>query len=59
MAIKECDCQHEFQDEEYGQQNRVHNFAPKGYHGRAGWRCTVCSKVKPNVERKGTDERTE
>lgn len=40
--IKKCDCKHDFQDKEYGKQNRVHN---KGTNKAT---CTVCSKEKPN-----------
>mgnify|MGYP003985295631 FL=1 len=45
--IKKCTCKHKFQDEKYGPNQRVHNFALKGNQGHAGWRCTVCSDVKP------------
>lgn len=43
--IKPCDCQHKYQDERYGQGNRVHNEMKK--EGKStGWRCTVCGKKK-------------
>ena len=45
--ILKCNCKHEFQDKEYGPGMRVHNYAPKGYNGQPGWRCTVCENVKP------------
>jgi len=44
MATKiiECDCAHDYQDQKYGKQKRVGNWAPK----QSGHRCTVCRKVK-------------
>ena len=46
--ILKCKCAHDYQDEEYGLGNRVHNYAPKGtVTGKPGWRCTVCVDVKP------------
>ena len=50
--ILKCSCKHEWQDKEYGPGMRVHNLARKGYNGRAGWRCTVCERVKPFDEGK-------
>lgn len=44
--ILPCTCEHKFQDVEYGQDNRVHNYAPKGHRGNAGWRCVVCLDMK-------------
>jgi len=44
--ILKCYCNHDFQDEQYGRKMRVHNHTLKGYDGRAGWRCTICSNVK-------------
>ena len=41
-----CNCNHDYQDKEYGAKNRVHNYALKGYRGAPGWRCTVCRDVK-------------
>jgi len=51
-VILPCSCKHKFQDEEYGEGMRVHNYAPKGYNGGPGWRCTVCEKVKPAKAKK-------
>ena len=46
--VIKCSCKHKFQDNEYGKGNRLHNYARKGYlKGDPGWRCTVCSNVKP------------
>lgn len=44
--ILPCTCKHEFQDKEYGIQQRVHNYAEKENNGDGGWRCTVCKNVK-------------
>lgn len=44
--ILPCNCKHKFQDEEYGKGNRVHNLKEKD-HKKTGWKCTVCSDVKP------------
>ena len=41
-VIKQCKCQHEFQDQRYGKGNRVHNTCRP--EGKA--RCTVCKDVK-------------
>ncbi len=37
--IKKCTCEHEFQDETYGVNNRVHNISGDGKTAC----CTVCS----------------
>jgi len=37
-----CTCKHDYQDEKYGEQKRIHNFVEK----ISGWRCTVCENVK-------------
>lgn len=42
MKILQCTCKHEFQDKEYGKQNRVHNWAVR----REAYRCTVCKNEK-------------
>ncbi len=47
MAIKACDCKHEYQDKIYGKNCRVHNWARNENNKSGGWRCTVCKKVKP------------
>lgn len=45
--ILKCKCRHKVQDEMYGSQMRVHNFARKGFSdSKPGWRCTVCGNVK-------------
>jgi len=41
-----CSCEHTFQDEKYGKNKRVHNFAVNSNNKAGGWRCTVCEKVK-------------
>jgi hypothetical protein len=41
-VIKSCDCKHEYQDQKYGKNNRVHNTTEDGRNAR----CTVCGKVK-------------
>ena len=46
MAIKYCDCKHEFQDKIYGKNKRVHNQTVSSKGGPAGYRCTVCGKTK-------------
>jgi len=44
--IKFCSCKHEYQDKEYGKNNRVHNeLAPKSGHPQE-YRCTVCGRVR-------------
>ena len=44
VAIMKCICQHAAQDKLYGQDNRLHNAAPKGKTGK--WRCTVCNRER-------------
>jgi hypothetical protein len=48
MAILFCTCKHEWQDRQYGKQQRVHNPGPKkGASGKASnWICTVCGSKK-------------
>ena len=42
--VKFCSCEHKWQDERYGQHNRLHNLAKsKSATGKA-WTCTVCGK---------------
>lgn len=45
--VKPCTCTHEFQDQQYGKQNRVMNIVGKGEQGTStgDYRCTVCKKV--------------
>jgi hypothetical protein len=40
-----CKCKHKYQDEKYGKNMRVHNWARKAKIN-GGWRCTVCGDVK-------------
>jgi hypothetical protein len=35
--VKNCKCEHAYQDEKYGRGKRLHNALPNG-----GARCTVC-----------------
>jgi len=46
--IHPCNCDNKFQDKEYGQGNRVHNYCnnPVSKEPMKGLRCTVCGKVK-------------
>lgn len=39
--VKKCKCNHEFQDKQYGYQNRLHNP-----NGKGDYKCTVCGDVK-------------
>lgn len=39
--IKTCKCNHEYQDEKYGEHKRLHNPTIKGQ-----WRCTVCENIR-------------
>jgi hypothetical protein len=45
--ILACTCKHDYQDQTYGPGLRVHN--PYRTPAPGGWRCTVCSKVKPST----------
>lgn len=46
IAIVRCDCQHTYQDAQYGHGNRVANFALKqSSPSVGGYRCTVCNTV--------------
>ena len=38
-TIKECVCEHKYQDEKYGKNKRVMNQTIKG-----NYRCTVCNR---------------
>ena len=42
-AIKQCTCEHEFQDQTYGKYRRVFN-EKLANNRHNGWRCTVCGK---------------
>ncbi len=39
-VIRKCQCKSEFQNQKYGQDNRVHNIGHDEEH------CTVCGSVK-------------
>ena len=41
--IKQCTCEHEFQDQMYGRHRRVFNEKLSGGK-HSGWRGTVCGK---------------
>ena len=41
MAIKKCDCKHEYQDRKHGKGNRVMNKTAND-----NYRCTVCKKER-------------
>ena len=43
--ILACTCQHDYQDNEYGKGQRVHNLREKDGVFK-GWRCTVCTGTK-------------
>ncbi|MDD4081825.1 MAG: hypothetical protein PHD05_00425 [Sphaerochaetaceae bacterium] len=45
MVLK-CTCDHEFQDKEHGEKQRVHNPTLKGKTGSIIYRCTVCGKER-------------
>lgn len=46
-VILKCKCKHDFQDERYGKQQRVHNKANKASGtDQHAYRCTVCSNVQ-------------
>jgi len=44
--IKQCTCEHEYQDKRYGKWMRIHNWAPMANNKNGGWRCTVCENIK-------------
>lgn len=39
--LAKCGCRHAYQDEQYGEENRLMNKKKNG-----GWCCTVCGKDK-------------
>ena len=47
--IKQCNCDHEFQDELYGKKMRVHTYGERSDKrsgsSMPGLTCTVCGKV--------------
>jgi len=47
--IRHCSCKHEYQDQKYGKQMRLHNIRIKRDNkstDKHGSRCTVCGTVK-------------
>lgn len=46
VLIKPCSCKHEYQDQTYGKNMRVHNQAKGKNPGEVTWRCTVCKSEK-------------
>lgn len=40
-AIRECSCEHKYQDEKYGKHKRLMNQTVKG-----NYRCTICGKER-------------
>lgn len=46
MSIKPCDCKNKYQDERYGQGQRVHTEGQKDSKGNGKHTCTVCGKEK-------------
>ena len=42
--ILQCTCKHEYQDQQYGLNKRVHNPCPGKSANEIVYRCTVCSK---------------
>lgn len=46
--ILKCKCNHAYQDQIYGNENRIHNKA-KGPNNTVEWRCTVCGNVRTDV----------
>ena len=51
--IMQCNCKHEYQDQQYGLNKRVHNPCPGKSANEIVYRCTVCSKqITQNKETK-------
>lgn len=42
-AVKKCSCQHKFQDQRYGQGNRLMNPCKGPGASDVAYRCTVCN----------------
>jgi len=50
--ILPCFCEHQFQDERYGQRRRVHNPKRKGDSKEdQKYRCTVCGRERTAKEK--------
>jgi hypothetical protein len=47
--ILKCTCDHEYQDEHYGDYKRVHNECTKD--NRTFYRCTVCGAEREAIKR--------
>jgi hypothetical protein len=45
--VIKCTCKHEFQDMQYGKNQRVCNSLAKNNGKINGYRCTVCGDKKP------------
>jgi hypothetical protein len=45
LAIMKCSCEHEYQDQKYGLEMRVHNPMMNGQY-----RCTVCQAVRGSIK---------
>lgn len=43
--ILKCKCKHEYQDQRYGKEQRVHNPLKKEKMQSQKWRCSVCENV--------------
>ena len=44
-AVKNCSCNHDYQNQRYGVGMRLMNYARKAFNQLGGYRCTVCAKV--------------
>ena len=42
--LKTCNCKSEFQDKQYGKDQRVHNRTKQAMGKESKWRCTICLK---------------
>lgn len=49
-AILTCECQHEWQDAQYGSQKRVMNRIKQNDNSCNTYKCTVCGKDKTSGE---------
>lgn len=48
VKIIKCSCKHEYQDQKYGENLRVHIVLDKS--GKISYRCTVCGNTKSLVK---------
>jgi hypothetical protein len=44
--VRPCNCEHTFQDKEYGKGMRLHTEAKGGSVDQVKYRCTVCLSMK-------------